>query len=204
MDLSQYIKQKKKIRKLLLLGSGAVGKTSILKVFKDTKNLNQIDESEQHYKRTLFLELEAIHLSEPSRIEEEGVFQIYDIAGQINMPVHATRDIAKMVFGSVDLVILMFSNNSVQSLFDIEYWIQIIDNYNKTVTNGKYCSEFILIKNKTDLKGTIDELLVKKILKHEKRIIKYFAISCFDGQGIEELKTWLTAYGFGSGKKSTT
>ena len=127
--------------------------------------------------------------------DTEGTFQLYDLAGQLDLPIHATRDITETVLGSADLIIFMFSNDSVQSLFDIEQWLTIIDSFFKG-RKSEIFPEFILVNNKADLPSSVDPNLINGILEHDKRFLKYFKISCLSGMGIRELKKWLVDYCF--------
>ncbi|MHA1214538.1 MAG: GTPase domain-containing protein [Candidatus Hodarchaeales archaeon] len=127
MALSQYLKRFRSLRKILIVGSGAVGKTSLLKVLKNGKVLKDLSDSELHYHRTPFLELDTISASGLIQSDIEGIFQIYDVAGQFDQPVHPLRELSKTILGSVDLIVLVIANNNVQSLLDLAQWINIMN-----------------------------------------------------------------------------
>ena len=57
------LKKKRRIRKILVAGSGAVGKTSLVRVLKERKTLNEILEEGLEYHRTLFIDLEVVSAS---------------------------------------------------------------------------------------------------------------------------------------------
>lgn len=191
MSLVDYIKQKRKIRKILIAGTGAVGKTSLLKVLKNKKYLKELNSNDLKYNRTLFMEFEKIQSSKKS-----GIFQLYDVAGQLDLPFHAFRDTARLTFGNVDLILILFSNNNVQSLLDVENWLDKIKEYYLSENNNNGIPKCLLINNKADLESTIDTFLIKAVT-NQSEIIKFFEISCLNGKGIEELGNWLDNYFFG-------
>jgi small GTP-binding protein len=165
-----------------LAGSGAVGKTSLLKVLKGNIPLQSCDESLE-YHRTLFLECEQLKTE-----QYQGIFQVYDIAGQLDLPIHAIRDTPRTVLGKVDLVLLIFANNNVQTLLDIQEWFQLIKEYYEK--NNESYPSFILVNNKMDLDRTFDMELIETV-KEQEDIKEYFEISCLNGEGISNLKKWL-------------
>lgn len=117
-----------------------------------------------------------------------GVFQFFDVAGQLDLPIHAIRDTPRAVFGKADLVMLVFSNNNIKSLLDIQNWLSLIRNYYEK-SNEPFPS-FIVVNNKMDLDGTIDSELIQKI-KEQDFVQNYFEISCLTGSGVNDLKYWL-------------
>ena len=187
MSFLDYIKEKQSLRKLIVIGSGAVGKTSLIKVLKANKPLIEFEENFE-YHRTLFLELEQIET-----MNGNGVFQIFDLAGQLNLPIHASRDIPRCAFGQVDLVLLFFASDNTQSLLDLQQWINLMQEYYIGVKEA--LPPFVLVKNKNDLENSFDESLLN-ILKGLEEIKNYFEISCLTGEGVEDLKNWITNYFF--------
>jgi small GTP-binding protein len=195
MSLSSFIKKRRKLKKILFLGSGAVGKTTLLNVLKSDTLISE-STANKEYQRTLFFTFETIEAANLSNLDTDGKFQLYDLAGQLDLPIHATRDIAETVFGSVDLIVFIFSSDSLQSLFDIEQWLKIIDEFNLRANRKLESSSFILVKNKADTESTIDEMIIHSILNHDERFLKYFQLSCLSGQGLTEFKEFLVDYCF--------
>ncbi|MFW9994247.1 MAG: Rab family GTPase [Candidatus Odinarchaeota archaeon] len=196
MSFLEFIKSKRSLKKVLLLGSGAVGKTSLVRVLKEDKSLEEFKDGLE-YHRTPFLELETVTASGLLKNDPDlkGTLQLWDVAGQFDLPVHALRDISKSVLGSVDLIILMFSNENVQSLLDLAMWLEVVNEHHKD--DLKKDTIFVLISNKTDLSGDIDQGLIDQVMNAEPRIIHFFKISCMTGLGIKELKEWLVEQFFG-------
>ena len=64
-----------------------------------------------------------------------------------------------------------------------------MNSYYKSIK--KSSPPFILIKNKIDLKSLIDDSLVDHI---KPKLKAYFEISCYDGQGIDDLKQWFNEF----------
>ncbi|MFW9994245.1 MAG: Rab family GTPase [Candidatus Odinarchaeota archaeon] len=195
MTLRQYLKKTRNFRKVLLLGSGAVGKTSIVKVLKEHKSLEDMKGS-HIYHRTAFLELESVKTSELiDGCIDDGVFQLWDLAGQSSLPVHATRDIANTTLGSVDLVLLVFASDNIQTLIEIVHWMTVVRNYYKACSIDKE-PDYVLIRNKTDIESTINQGLIDHVLRNESQIIDYFEISCMTGNGLDRFKEWLVNHFF--------
>ncbi|MHA2210952.1 MAG: hypothetical protein ACXABV_17495 [Candidatus Thorarchaeota archaeon] len=67
--LSLHTRKKLPIRKVLIAGSGAVGKTSLVKVMKHNLSLSGIEDDTTQYHRTPFVELETVRVK---RSEEES------------------------------------------------------------------------------------------------------------------------------------
>ena len=183
MEYLEYVKLYKRIRKILILGSGAVGKTSLTKVLKSQVPLKEMN-GNCDYNRTLFVEIDQFKTD-----NEVGTFQVFDLAGQLSLPIHATRDTARFAFNAVDLICYVFSTNNTQSLIELNEWANIVSNYYKQINVNIPPS--ILIKNKIDLESLIDDSL----LDHIKPSMKaYFEISCYDGIGINDLKQWFNDF----------
>ncbi len=183
MEYLEFVKSFKKIRKILILGSGAVGKTSLTKVLKSELPLKDMN-GDCDYNRTLFVEIDQFKTK-----DKKGTFQVIDLAGQLGLPIHATRDTPKLAFSAVDLICFVFSKDNAQSLIDLNQWVNITNNYYQK-TNSKV-PPFILIKNKMDLENNIDDSLVELMMSSIKG---YFEISCYDGKGVEELKKWFSEF----------
>ncbi len=174
------------VTKILVAGSGAVGKTTLLQVLKDNKPL-EITPLSQEYHRTPFLNIETISVERIGGTGSKGIFLMVDVAGQLDLPIHALRDFSNLALGSVELVMLMFSADNLQSLLDLRDWVSIV----KTQHNGKRPLQFVLIMNKCDLESSIDRGLVEQFMVSEPLTAAYFEVSCMDGQGLDELQQWL-------------
>jgi small GTP-binding protein len=182
-------RKKLAIRKVLIAGSGAVGKTSLVKVMKHSLSLSELDDDATQYHRTPFVELETVKIK---RAEEEGVFQMVDVSGQLDSVIHPLRDLSRVAMGSVSVVLLMFSGNNVQSLLDLSEWIETLTDYYSKI-GSKNMPDFVLLKNKADLQDDIDQTLIDAAMKCNPRICKYHEISCLTGEGVKEMIEWLVA-----------
>ncbi|MHA2332838.1 MAG: GTPase domain-containing protein [Candidatus Hodarchaeales archaeon] len=194
MNLRDYLKAKRSMRKILLLGSETVGKTSLIKVLKEDKSLDRMEKKDLEYKRTSFFELETITASGLIKSDNDGTFQIWDLAGQFDLPIHPLRDISSSVLGSIDLVILMFSSDNPQTLLDLAQWINIIDEFHKG--DLKEDASFILINNQFNLSSETNYGMIEQVMNNEPRIVHLFEISCLTGKGLKELKEWLVSHFF--------
>jgi len=183
LDFLEAVKYQKKIRKILILGSGAVGKTSLTKVIKTQTPLKELDD-DCGYKRTLFVEIDQFKTDDAT-----GTFQVVDLAGQLNLPIHGTRDTTRFVFNAVDLICYVFATDNTQSLIDLNEWVTLVRNYYKE--KQMKAPPSILIKNKIDLESSIDDSLLE-LLKMDLKA--YFEVSCYNGAGIDKLKRWFDEF----------
>ena len=179
---------KSHVTKILIAGSGAVGKTTLLQVLKNNELLGSPNIS-QEYHRTPFLNLETISVERIGGTGSKGIFLMVDIAGQLDLPIHALRDFPKVSLGSVELVMLIFSADNLQSLLDLKDWISLV----KVQHKGAQQLSFVLIMNKCDLDRSMDTGLVQQLMASEPQIESYFEISCRDGQGVKKLQSWLAS-----------
>ncbi|MHA2119228.1 MAG: GTPase domain-containing protein [Candidatus Thorarchaeota archaeon] len=177
------------IRKVLIAGSGAVGKTSLVRVMKHNLPLSGIDDDTTEYHRTPFVELETVRIK---RSAVEGVFQMVDVSGQLDSVIHPLRDISRVAMGSVSVVFLMFSGNNIQSLLDLAQWVETITDY-YSEKRSERMPDFVLLKNKADLNDDIDQTLIDAVMKCNPRICKYHELSCLTGEGVREMIEWLVA-----------
>ncbi|MHA2386662.1 MAG: GTPase domain-containing protein [Candidatus Thorarchaeota archaeon] len=182
-------RKKLAIRKVLIAGSGAVGKTSLVRVMKHNLPLSGLDDDTTAYHRTPFVELETVRIK---RSEEEGVFQMVDVSGQLDSVIHPLRDLSRVAMGSVSVVLLMFSGNNVQSLLDLSQWIETLTDYYSKI-GSKNMPDFVLLKNKADLQDDIDQTLIDAVMKCNPRFCKYHELSCLTGEGVKEMIEWLVA-----------
>lgn len=182
------VAQRTEVTKALVAGSGAVGKTTLVRVLKEGRSLCQSD-STQEYHRTPFIELETVKVERVGGTGSTGIFLLVDVAGQLDLPVHALRDFSRLALGSVELVFLVFSAENVQSLLDLKDWVSLIKTQYKEVP-GKTL-KFVLIQNKCDLGSCIDSELVSRFMASEPMVSMYFQVSCMSGEGFPELQAWL-------------
>ena len=177
-----------RVTKALVAGSGAVGKTTLVKVLKEHKSLGKSNHTHE-YHRTPFLELETVKVERVGGTGSSGIYLLVDVAGQLDLPIHALRDFSRLALGSVELVFLIFSADNIQSLLDLKDWVSLIKTQYKEIP-GKTL-QFVLIQNKCDLGGCIDPGLISKFMESEPLVTMYFEVSCMSGEGIPELQSWL-------------
>ena len=185
---TEQLKKIHKMKKALIIGSGAVGKTSLLTLL--SKNLSSLPSIASSYKRTSFINFDTIRIYGENDQEIIGQIQVQDLAGQITLPIHALKDFVQQTLGATDLIFLVFDTNNIQSFLDLELWLHHINDGLKGL-HEHINPALILIRNKVDLEQLVDDIAVKKVLDLDKRIIKYFAISCWNGFGLESLQSFL-------------
>ena len=183
------IKERLAIRKVLIAGAGAVGKTSLVKVMKHKLPLPGFEDDTTAYHRTPFVELETVRVNGST---QEGVFQMVDVSGQLDSVIHPLRDISRVAMGGVNVVLLMFSGNNVQSLLDLSQWIETLTDYYSKI-RSRNMPDFVLLKNKADLSDDIDQTLIDAVMNCNPMICKYHELSCLTGDGVKEMIEWLVA-----------
>ena len=151
--------------KILTIGDGGVGKTSILRRYVENKFL-------KHHLSTIGIDF----LSKTLKIKDKEIkLKIWDTAGQ-----ERYRQITSHIYKDADGIILVFDVTSEESFNQITDWMeQIKNNVSKEEIN------LILIGNKCDL---ADRMVEKERGEKmaEKLKIKYFETSALTGQGINE------------------
>ncbi|MHA2423852.1 MAG: GTPase domain-containing protein [Candidatus Thorarchaeota archaeon] len=180
--------QGSRVTKVLVAGSGAVGKTTLVRVLRDDTPLDG-SSIPQEYHRTPFIELETVKVESIGGTGSKGIFLMVDVAGQLDLPIHALRDFSTLALGSVELVLLVFSADNLQSLLDLKNWVALIKTQYKEVP-GKNL-QFVLIMNKCDLERNIDPGLVSAFMDSEPLITGYFELSCMNGNGLGEVQACL-------------
>lgn len=184
------IKKKNKVRKFVFAGSGAVGKTSLVKVLKEKKAIFQFEEEDRAYFRTAFMEIESLSVSDLTDDPDvQGNIVLCDIAGQTDLPIHAFKELSDFVLGGVDLVILVFANGNTQSFLDLEDWMTRIKDY--YYARNQPLPAFSLLKNKSDLPGSVDPNFLQMLIENEENIINYIEISCLNGSNIDVFKEFI-------------
>ena len=191
-----YKKNKKrgKVAKFVFVGSGNVGKTSLVQVIKQKKYLFQFEEEDREYYRTPFMEIESVSVADLTNgnsdaTSKKNEFLLCDIAGQMDLPIHAFKELSDFVLGGVDLIILVFSNDNSQSFLDLDEWITRVKDY--YFAKDLPVPAFLLIKNKSDMESAIDPNFIQMLIENEERIIKFIEISCLQGTNIDEFKNFL-------------
>ena len=151
--------------KILTIGDGGVGKTSILRRYVENKFL-------KHHLSTIGIDF----LSKTLKIKDKEIkLKIWDTAGQ-----ERYRQITSHIYKDADGIILVFDVTSEESFNQITDWMeQIKNNVSKEEIN------LILIGNKCDL---ADRMVEKERGEEmaQKLKIKYFETSALTGQGINE------------------
>ncbi|OLS20596.1 MAG: hypothetical protein HeimC3_39780, partial [Candidatus Heimdallarchaeota archaeon LC_3] len=160
-------------QKMVILGDGGVGKTTLLKVLKNTTGKDIFNT-----RKTAFLEVETIKVA-----QDEILF--YDLAGQ-DSTAHPLEVLPDLVLKNASLILLAFSLDRFSSLNNLQIWFKKIKNY--FYKRKLDMPDIILIGTKSDLKKRIDDGLIKIILSNVPEIIDYIPISSYKGENIENLK----------------
>ena len=156
-----------------ILGDGAVGKTTLVKLLMN----NEFNIADLKTKRTPFLEIETL------KINTEKLL-VYDLAGQDNLA-HPLRLLEDQVLGHAHLIIFAFALDRFSSLAHLGSWYLPIKEYYER--KGKNLPKMILVGTKADQARKLDQTLIDKVLSSTK-IKEYVPTSSVSGDGIAELK----------------
>lgn len=166
------------LKKVLILGEGAVGKTSLISQYVTGKFTDRMEMTIQVDFHTKKIDLTT------KDYQVNGTLSIWDLSGQLQF-----RDILIDHFAGSHAVIMAYDMNRLNTLLNLKEWVKIIDESN-ILNNRKV--PIILIGTKKDLVSDwedqekyqqseyIDEL--KKII----RIDKEFETSSLKGVNIDE------------------
>ncbi len=183
MDFLTSVKKKKNLSKVVVVGSGAVGKTSFLKVLKAGKLL---DDLELDFHRTLFMEFESLDLGGNTLV-------MMDVAGQMELPIHALKDFERLALGGTDLIILMFSADSMQSFLDLEGWFSLVKRYYESIES--ILPNFIVVQNKIDLEPNVTKDMIESVKSSVPEFAEWFDLSLKTGEGLREIYEYLGNFG---------
>jgi len=164
----KYKKENEDIMKVITLGEGGVGKTSIIRRYID----NEFDEN---VLSTIGLNFsfKNIELKDGNTIK----LKLIDTAGQ-----EKYRALAKSYFKNIDAVLFIFALDNQESFDNIKNWINLYnDNHNGKADIPKY-----LIGNKSDQEKEVEDDLIEKF-KIEYKDYKYYETSAKINEGIEKL-----------------
>ncbi|MHA1910425.1 MAG: GTPase domain-containing protein [Candidatus Kariarchaeaceae archaeon] len=169
LDFLSYIKENNRIGKIVLLGDGSVGKTTIIQSI--------INRKVERTKRTPFMNCEIIKY-------DDLEVQVYDLSGQRSKEFHPLDVLTKQIVSLLDIIILVFSVDNYQSFENIYVWFKEIKDLAMTV---KPSPNFILVGNKIDSGETFNLKVVEQIVENNKEFVNYFETSGTEGTGLETL-----------------
>lgn len=180
------LKKQKKIIRLIFLGDGAVGKTSLInKILDYTSQCNQdILTEDEDTKRTPFLNIESWYC--------EGLtIQSYDLAGQREPGAHPIDLLRTQVFGRTDIIIYVFSLNRFESFENLYTWKELVEGEDQQ-NNSHYN---ILVGNKLDLEKKVSMDFISPLVGEGKNFELYIETSAKENIGIKELINSLVEIG---------
>ncbi|KAG2785435.1 hypothetical protein JG687_00004719 [Phytophthora cactorum] len=154
--------------KLVLLGNGSVGKSSLIARFVD-------DGFARVYKQTIGLDFFEKKLQLPR--DQRIVLQVWDIGGQtIN-----SKMLSKYLFG-VHVALLCYDVTDAQSFSDVEDWLRVARE------NGGKQMNLYLVGNKTDLVAhRVISSEKHEAFIHQQKLLGGFLVSAQSGDNV--LKT---------------
>ena len=153
--------------KLILVGDGRVGKTSIINKYL----YNTFNENEPMTINSCFLEKKMI-------INEKTFkFALWDTAGQEKF-----NSVTPVYYRDAKGVILVYDITNARSFERVQKWIEEVRSYNKEC-------EIVICGNKVDIKETYEDGVDKNKAKAyvESKGIEHFYTSAKTGEGLEEV-----------------
>lgn len=155
--------EKKKIYKIILIGSSNVGKTSIMNTFNKKKKNNVTT-------ATIGSEFSVIKSTKYNHI-----LHVWDCAGQ-----EKYRAISRIYYRDIQGCVYIFDLSNIKSLYDLrDYWIkQVID-------NNRVNPISILVGNKSDLRINTDYDLIKELVKTYQ--MKYIETSVVQNTNLNQI-----------------
>ncbi|MHA2363314.1 MAG: Rab family GTPase [Candidatus Hodarchaeales archaeon] len=184
VEEKQEIQKKAYHLKIILLGEGAVGKTSLrLKFMGKTTG--------DTYLQTLGADFSVKRLPVSEIGREESTLQIWDIGGQIRF-----RDVVKGYFSGSNGAVVVYDITRPETFDEIPYWI----NHLWSITGP---IPFTLIANKVDLSPSTKKSSTKHFRKLVRSLssktkkdygfsIKGFFTSAITGENVNKAFLWLT------------
>ncbi len=167
----------KTLIKILTVGDGQVGKTSLLKLLSDDKFKTDIAD----LKRTVLFDFHVL------KFDDECQVIFFDIAGQSNEGIEiAIKEMKRFVLGGVNLIFLMFDINKLESLLNIAKWYEVINNH--YVTKNIEQPKIILIGNKSDLNSNVSSDMIMQLLDSNTNFVKYHQTSCVTNDGLDNMR----------------
>ena len=152
---------------MILLGDGAVGKTSIAKRFSQ-------DTFGPQYKQTVGVDFLSRHMSIPPNYQV--TMQLWDIGGQSI----GSRSVRNYISGA-NAALLCYDITNYESFANLEDWYRLVVD----AFEGEEMPQCALIANKTDLKHMAQVSLVKHTQFLEENDMLSFQISAKSGDQIQ-------------------
>ncbi|MFX0094392.1 MAG: GTPase domain-containing protein [Candidatus Hodarchaeota archaeon] len=189
-----FFRRRKRNKKILILGDGAVGKTSLAevlkrgtaleKIYKEERDIygDSVEQTSDLYVRTEFFNSGSINL-------EHIEIDYLDAAGQLNPEsgVHILKDFPDTTFHNVDIILFMFDLSESETFYALKDWIDIVNSFYSV---KKRRPHFILVANKSDLESTVDREFITGLLSKED-FRKYFELSCLKGTNVNHFREWI-------------
>jgi len=120
--------------KILVLGNSGVGKTSLLRLYKDNEVPRNI---------TSTMGIDVVTADETLNNNVNVRFLIFDTAGQ-----EKYRSMARSSYRNAKGILLVYAVNDLNSFYDIKRWIKDVNEHNENVS-------WILVGNKADIEQRV-------------------------------------------------
>ncbi len=120
--------------KILVLGNSGVGKTSLLRLYKDNEVPRNISST---------MGVDVITADETLNKNVNVRFMIFDTAGQ-----EKYRSMARSSYKNAKGILLVYAVNDLNSFYDVKRWIKDVNDHNDNVC-------WILVGNKADIEQRV-------------------------------------------------
>jgi GTPase SAR1 family protein len=178
ITVSQAIAQINSVKRIAILGDGAVGKTTFVKTLKEGFS----NPREQDTKRTPFIEFDTFHI-------DSSKILCYDLAGQDSLA-HPLRTMADQVLKNTHVILLTFSVNRFKSLYNLQNWFLSVKKYYEG--KNEIIPPILLVGTKMDLNMKIDLDFINLMVSSLPEIVDFVNVSSYTGAGIKDFKKKLS------------
>ncbi len=168
LDFIKHIKENNRIGKIVLLGDGSVGKTTIIQSI--------VNRKVERTTRTPFMNCEVIKY-------DDLEVQVYDLSGQRTKEFHPLDVLTTQIVSLLDIILLVFSVDNYQSFENVYVWFKEIKELAESVPSPN----FILVGNKIDTGESPNRKIVDQILENNKEFVHYLETSGTEGTGLDAL-----------------
>ncbi|MHA1617537.1 MAG: Rab family GTPase [Candidatus Njordarchaeales archaeon] len=155
------------IKKVVFLGDGGVGKTSLIRRFLENKTSNEI---------TVGVDFRYVKLN-------DTIVVLWDFSGQERF-----RALIENLVSGASLIVMVFDLSRSKTFFNLFKWAEIIQRYLGDVP-------VIIVGNKKDLDARLEENVLKDTLSQlPLRVVAYLETSAKTGENVSTLFSMISKF----------
>lgn len=159
------------VKRIIILGDGAVGKTTLLRTLTGKSKETTI---------TSFMEIDLFHV-------DDQKFVCFDLAGQgLELPTHPLNLMGDQILNKATVILLAFAIDRAKSLTNLQNWFISIKNYYNSLNMP--IPPIFIIGTKADLSAKVDLEAVKFSSQNTPEVVDFILVSSATDTGINQLK----------------